>query len=266
MKLVKTVLIGLVVALLLSVVQSSFAAYTVGVKSGDWMKYHVTLTWTGTEPDTNDFGELGEAEYMKGEVLAVDGSSVTAKMSMHMTNGSDVEQTLIGNVATGEGNLTIFIVPSGMQKDDAFPSVMFGDETTTFSITDTESKTYCGTSRTVNVYSLSSTPMSGFTTTIAAKWDQAAGVLVELSMHMSTPEQSMDMKVLATETNMWSNGIFGGLNFSQDPVMNILIPVAAITAIAAGVAIIALIFIRKSHRTAPLMPAPTPVSQPAPAQ
>jgi len=266
MKQSKTVLIALAVALLLSVAQSSFAASTVGVKPGDWIKYQVTLSWTGTEPDTSDFGDFGQAQYMKGEIITVDGTTVAVRMSMHMNNGSDITQTLVGNVATGEGNLTIFIIPSGMQKDDAFPSVMFGDETTTFSITDTESKTYCGNSRTVNVYSLSSTPMSGFTTTIAAKWDQATGVLVELSMHMSTPEQSMDMKVLATETNMWSSGIFGGLNFSQDPVMNILIPVAAITAIAAGVAIIALVFIRKSHRTAPLMPAPTPVSQPAPAQ
>ena len=264
LKLVKRVFVGLVVILLLSVVQSCFAAYAVGVKSGDWMKYHVTLEWTGTEPDTSDFGELGEAEYMKGEVLTVDGSSVTAKMSMHMKNGSDIEQTLIGNVATGEGNLTIFIIPSGMEQGDNFPSVMFGDETTTFSITDTASKTYCGTSRTVNIYSLSTPPTGGYSATIACNWDQATGVLVELSMSMTTPGQTMDMKVLATETNMWSSGIFGGLTFSQDPVMNILIPVAAITAVAAGVAIIALVFMRKSHRAAPQMPMPTPASEPAP--
>jgi hypothetical protein len=264
LKLVKTVFIGLVVTLLLSVVHSSFAAYTVGVKPGDWMKYHVTLEWTGTEPDTSDFGELGEAEYMKGEVVAVDGTSVTAKMSMHMKNGSDIEQTLIGNVATGEGNLTIFIIPSGMEQGDNFPSVMFGDEATTFTVTDTESKTYCGTSRTVNVYSLSTPPTSGFSATIAANWDQATGVLVELSMSMSTPEQTMDMKVLATETNMWSSGIFGGLNFSSDPMMNILIPVVAISAIAAGVAIIALVFLRKRTRPTATMPMPTPASEPAP--
>jgi len=261
MKLYKTVFIGLAVALLLSVVQSSFAAYTVGVKPGDWMKYRVTLSWTGTEPDTSDFGELGEAQYMKGEVLTIEGTSVTAKMSMHMKNGSDIEQTLTGNVATGEGNLTIFIVPSGMQKNDAFPGMMFGDETTTLTITDTMSKTYCGTSRTVNVYSLSAPPTSGFTASISAYWDQATGVLTELSMKMTTPEQTMDMKVLATETNMWSSGIFGGFNFSQDPVMNMLMSVVAIAAVAAGVAIIALVFLRKSHRTVTpmLAPAPAPV-------
>jgi hypothetical protein len=263
LKLAKTVFIGLVIALLLSVVHSSFAAYTVGVKPGDWMKYQVTLSWTGSEPDTSDFGELGEAEYMKGEVLTVDGTSVTAKMSMHMKNGSDITQTLTGNVATGEGNLTIFIVPSGMEKGDAFPGMMFGDETTTFTITDTMSKTYCGTSRTVNMYSLSMPPTSGFTATISAYWDQATGVLTELSMSMSTPEQTMDMKVLATETNMWSSGLFG-FNFSKDPLMNMLIPIIAIAAVAAGVAIVTLVFIRKSHRTAPPMPMPAPA--PAPAQ
>src|SRR3990170_9006498 len=120
----KVCAIGFFIALMFSFIPHAFCAYTVGVKSGDWMKYHVSLTWTGTEPGTDDFGELGEAEYMKGEVLTVEGTSVTAKMSMHMKNGSDVEQTLIGNVATGEGNLTIFIIPSGMEQGDNFPSVM----------------------------------------------------------------------------------------------------------------------------------------------
>jgi len=264
LKLAKTVFIGLVVALLLSVVQSSFAAYTVGVKPGDWMKYQVTLSWTGTEPDTSDFGELGEAEYMKGEILSVDGTSVTAKMSMHMTNGSDIEQTLVGNVATGSGNLTIFIIPSGMSEGDNFLGAMFGDDSGSLTITDTESKTYCGSSRTVNIYSLSAPPMNGFSASLAANWDQATGVLVELSMQMSMTGQSMDMKVLATETNMWSSGIFGGLNFSSDPVMNILVPVAAIALIAAGVTVVALVFLRKRARPIAAMPMPTPASEPAP--
>jgi len=265
LKLAKTVFIGLVVALLLSVVQSSFAAYTVGVKPGDWMKYQVTLSWTGTEPDTSDFGELGEAEYMKGEILSVDGTSVTAKMSMHMTNGSDVEQTLVGNIAAGSGNLTIFIIPSGMSEGDNFPGMMFGGDTSTLTITDTESKTYCGASRTVNIYSLTAPAVSGFSASLAANWDQATGVLVELSMQMSMTGQSMDMKVLATETNMWSSGIFGGLNFSSDPMMNILIPVVAIALIAVGATVVALVFLRRSHRAAPSMPMPTPASEPAPA-
>lgn len=267
MKLVKAVFVGLVVALLLSVVQSSFAAYTAGVKPGDWMKYNVTLLWTGTTPDTSDFGELGAAEYMKGEILSVDGTIVTAKMSMHMKNGSDIEQTLVGNVATGSGNLTIFIIPSGMNKGDNFPFMMFGDSTSTFTITDTESKTYCGTSRTVNIYSLTTPATYGYSATIAANWDQATGVLVELSMSMTMPGQSMDMKVLATETNMWSSGLFGGFNFSSDPMMNILLPIICIALVAAGVAIIALVLMRRSHRPAASMPmpVPTPPSEPAPA-
>jgi hypothetical protein len=203
---------------------------------------------------------------MKGEVLAVEGTSVTAKMSMHMKNGSDVEQMLVGNVGTGEGNLTIFIVPSGMEEGDAFPGMMFGSEATTFVVGDTVSKTYCGTSRTVNVYSLSAPPTSGFSASIEANWDQATGVLVELSMSMSTPEQSMDMTVLATETNMWSNGIFGDLIFSSDPVMNVLIPAVAISAIAVGATIVALVFLRRRHGSTAAMPVPTPASEPAPPQ
>jgi len=262
MKLYKTVLIALAVAILLSVAQPSYAAYTVGVKPGDWIKYQVTLTWTGTEPDTSDFGELGEAQYMKGEVVAVDGTSVTAKMSMHMNNGSDITQILIGNVATGEGNLTIFIVPSGMQKNDAFPGAMFGEGAITMSVTDTVSRTYAGASRTVNMYSLSMPPTSGFSAAISAYWDQATGVLTELSMSMSTPEQTMDMKVLATETNMWSSGIFG-FSFTSDPAVNTLILVGIIAAVAAAVAIIVLVLVRRSHRTTTPMPAPAPAPMPA---
>jgi hypothetical protein len=259
MELHQTVFFGLAVVLLFSVVHSSFAAYTVGVKPGDWMKYQVTLSWTGSEPDTSDFGELGEAEYVKGEVLAVDGTGVTVKMSMHLKNGSDIEQRLVGNVATGEGNLTVFIVPSGMQKNDVFPGMMFGDDAATFMVADTVSRSYCGASRTVNVYSLSMPPTSGFSAAISAYWDQATGVLAELSMSMSMAEQSMSMKVLASETNMWSSG-FLGFNLSSDPMMNILIPVIAIAAVAACVVVVALILVRRSHRAAASVPMPPPAS------
>jgi hypothetical protein len=169
-------------------------------------------------------------------------------------------------VATGSGNLTIFIIPSGMQEGDAFPSMMFGDQTTRLTVTNTESKTYCGTSRTVNIYSLTAPSTNGFSASIAANWDQATGLLVELSMQISMTGQSMDMKVLATETNMWSSGIFGGFNFSSDPVMNILIPVVAIAFIAAGATIVALVFLRRGARPTATMPMPTPASEPAPPQ
>jgi hypothetical protein len=71
------------------------------------------------------------------------------------------------------------------------------------------------------------------------------------------------MKVLATETNMWSSGIFGGLTFSSDPMMNILIPAVAISAVVAGATIVALIFLRKRHGPVAATPVPTPAVAPA---
>ena len=257
-------LIILAFALTLSIAQSSFAAYTVGVKPGDWIKYQVTFSWTGTQPDTSDFGDLGQAQYIKGEVSAVDGTSVTVKMSMQMNNGTEITQTLTGDVATGQGDLAIFIAPSGMQKGDAFPGTMFGTGTMSLTITDTVSRTYAGASRTVNMYSLSMPPTSGFTATIAAYWDQATGILTELSMSMTTPQQSMDMKVLATETNMWTSGIFG-FNLTSDPLLNTLILVGIIAAVAGGAAATVLVIMRRSHRTA-ATPMPTPAPEPVPTQ
>ncbi len=257
LKLRQTLLIGIICLLLLETAQLSFAAPAVGVKPGDWIKYQITLSYNGTASGTINFGELGAAEYVKSEILTVIDTTITAKMSLHMKNGTDITQMLTGNVATGTGNLTMFIAPSGMQKGDSFPGMMFGSYSPTITITDTVSRTCCGTSRTVNMYSLSVPPTNGYSASIAAYWDQSTGVLTELSMSMAMPEQTMDMKILATETNMWTSGIFS-FNLGSDPFLNMVIPIIAIAAAAAGIAIITLVFLRKRNTATAPMPMITP--------
>src|SRR4030067_1499883 len=115
------VLVGVLVALLVLVVPTCLAAHSVGVKAGDWVKYEGSAS--GIEPD--EFLDLSQMEWMKGEVLSVSGTTVSVQMTAHYKNGSDAVQKLVGDVASASGNLTFMIMPAGSTEGDALPLAMF---------------------------------------------------------------------------------------------------------------------------------------------
>src|SRR4030065_2254583 len=132
------VLLGIVFTVLVSTVPTSVGAYTVGVKAGDWVKYQGNAS--GIEPE--EFLDLSQMEWMKGEVLSVSGTTVTVQMTAHYKNGSDAVQKLVGDVASASGNLTFMIMPAGLKKGDALPLAMFDLGQTDLVINNTLTRTY----------------------------------------------------------------------------------------------------------------------------
>ena len=247
--LTRCVLVGVLVALSVSAVSPCFGAYSVGVKGGDWVKYEGSAS--GFEPD--EFLDLSQMEWMRGEVLGVSGTTVTVHMTAHHKNGSESVQKLVGDVATASGNLTFMIMPAGLEKGDAFPIAMFDLGQVSLFINDTVSRTYIGVSRSVNVLSLSVSE-NFVSLEVAGYWDQATGVLMELSMQVSALNENMQMSFKAIETNMWSvGGFFGG-----DLLSNPIYLVGIIAAVIAVVAVAVVLFVRRKP-----MPAPIPVGVPA---
>lgn len=248
---IKHALVGVLVALLISVVSSCFGAYSVGVKAGDWVKYQVTTSGIGSD----EFLGFSQADWVKGEILSVSGTSVTAQMTARYTNGSEQVQTLVGDVATGSGNLTFMLVPAGLEKGDSVPVAMFGPVQTGLVFNDTVSRTYAGASRSVNVFSMSISEDFA-TVEVQAYWDQVTGVLMELFMYASTVGNTVEVGVKATETNMWSAGGFLG---GGDPLNNLLFMGGVVAAVTAVAVVAVVLFTR---RPSP-MPAPVPVPVPA---
>ena len=243
------VLLGIVFTVLVSTVPTSFGAYTVGVKAGDWVKYQGNAS--GIEPE--EFLDLSQMEWMKGEVLSVSGTTITVQMTAHYKNGSDAVQKLVGDVASASGNLTFMIMPAGSKEGDALPLAMFDLGQVGLSINDTVTRTYMGVSRSVNVLSISVSE-DAVSLEVGAYWDQATGVLMELSMQVSAMDQSMQMSIEAIETNMWSAGGFLGGDLSS----NLIYIVGIIATVIAVVAVAIVLFVRRKP-----MPAPIPVSVPA---
>lgn len=235
---VSVLFMGCVFAVLLvSVAPLSFGAYTVGVKAGDWIKY--TGTVSGME--STDFMDFSQTSWIKSEVLSVSGTTVTLQLVAHFTNGSEAEVgKLVGDVATGSGNLT-FLMPAGMQKGDSFPSSVFGPSPIGLHINDTVSRSYAGASRAVNVISMASS-FGSMSFEFAAYWDQATGVLLELFTSTSMPGESAQISIKATETNMWSGGLFGDVgSFLSNNMVYIVVGLMGVTVV---VVVIALLMMR----------------------
>ena len=225
------VLLGILFAVTVLEIPKCFGAYTVGVKVGDWVKYQASAS--GIEPD--EFLDLNQMEWMKGEVLSVSGTLVTVQMTAHYENGSESVQKLVGDMASGSGNLTFMIMPAGLEKGDAFPIAMFDLGQVALSINDTLTRRYMDVSRSVNVLSIRVSE-DYVSLEVGAYWDQATGVLLELSMQVSAFDENMQMSIEAVETNMWSAG-----GFSVGDASSNLIYLVGITATVIAVVFVAIV-------------------------
>jgi len=171
-----------------SLTVSPAPTYTVGVKAGDWIKCDYTVTgWPSGTP---------YPEWLKVEILSVEGTTASVRVTMHMSDGTEQSDTL--SVDVGAGGETFdtlfgFVIPANCTTGD---SIIMGGDGSTFNVTiDGETTgTYAGVSRTV-VYA----SFSRYGTELTYYWDKETGVMVEAS----TTSGGITGTAKATETNMW---------------------------------------------------------------
>jgi len=157
----------------------------VGVKAGDWIKCDYTVTgWPSGTP---------RPEWLKVEILSVEGTTATVRVTMHMDDGTEESDTMTVNVVSGEGTLgTIsgFVIPANRATGDSIYISGYGSIAIDGEIT----RTYAGASRTV-VYA----SFSQYGTELTYYWDKQTGIMVEAS----TISGGIAATAKATETNMW---------------------------------------------------------------
>ena len=156
----------------------------VGVKAGDWIKIEYAITgWPA-----------GQAYplWLKVEFLSVEGTNVTVRVTMRMSNGTEQNATVpVDVVAGGQAfGLSGFVIPANLTTGDSVYITGYGNVT----IAGETTGTYAGASRTV-VY----TSFSQYGTQLTYYWDKQTGVMVEASVTSGT----MTGTGKATETNMW---------------------------------------------------------------
>jgi hypothetical protein len=189
-------------ALLLLLAAVCSMAYEVGVKPGDWAVYgEIYASWESTNPEAvmpAEFREGGPVSWGRITVADVTGSNVRLEMTQQFKNGTETKSQSQGDLATGMGNLSFFLYPSGLGQGDSLPTGGVINETLT--------RSYAGASREVNLLSFHGS-VFGTTMTNRFYFDKMTGVVCELFIGAVieqggyTVTTSTTMKL--TETNIW---------------------------------------------------------------
>lgn len=210
----KEIILWSIVALIFFSIALVYSDTQVGVKTGDWIRYDYTISG----------GPAGTLlpEWFEVEFLTVEGTTATIRMTMHMTDGTEQNQTATINIATGSGgslSMQGLVIPCGTTTGNTvyitgYGSVTIAGETTK------EGRTAVHAS-----FSSSGTQLTYY-------WDKQTGVMVEASVVSGT----MTGSAKATETNMWE---------AQGSDQTILYIVAIVVIAIAAVTVIFLMIHRK---------------------
>jgi hypothetical protein len=155
----------------------------VGVKTGDWIEYNVSVT--GSPAEKHD------VTWARMEVYAVQGSQIDLNITVKFSDGTLEPQTATLNLETGQLG-DDFIIPANLNVGDVFFDKNIGNIT----ISGVEEKTYAGVIRSV---------MTAATSETTYYWDQATGILVEGISHY--PEYTMHS--IVDKTNLWQSQVQG---------------------------------------------------------
>ena len=179
--------------------------FLVGVKTGDWIEYNVSVT--GSPAEKHD------VTWARMEVYAVQGSQIDLNITVKFSDGTLEPQTATLNLETGQLG-DDFIIPANLNVGDVFFDKNMGNIT----ISGVEEKTYAGVTRSV---------MTAATSETTYYWDQATGVLVEASSEYP----DFTLTTVMNETDLWQPQILG----IDAPVFYAFVIVAGVVILAVAV-------------------------------
>jgi hypothetical protein len=155
---------------------------------------------------------VGGVDWLKCEVIAVSDDNVTANLTSHFQNGTETLDTLVGDLDTGDGNLSMLptmllmaplIVKSNLNVGDLIPGL--GEN-----VGSTVSQVYAGHRRDINCYELVISS-SGVSMGSYYYYDKSTGFLCETVTNSSisilnyTTSYSASMTI--NETNFFTDQI-----------------------------------------------------------
>jgi hypothetical protein len=155
------------------------AEYTCGVKSGDWIKYNINISYVGQSV----------AGSMKITIQNVQGTHIngTIETSVQEIFGTVTENISI-DIATGTGTYAGFIIPANLTVGNPIP----GESANVQSIVTKNGRNAIATNAT--------SPYGGFSGQVY--WDQASGVFLE----SSGSAVGTSFSITLAETSLWGGG------------------------------------------------------------
>jgi hypothetical protein len=198
--------------------KASASTVTLGVKTGDWAGYGDTsFEWW-----SNITGhELPPAEmnmtWMEAEVMDVQNSNITLRSTVIYGNSTEETAEVWGDIATGEGNVSIMVIPANVDAGYEIPANLtwYTEEPLKLTVNGTVTGNYAGADREVNYADITYPIVYGNVTygawNMTFYWDKETGIMCEeiVSYSMSYTDNStyyygnMSMTSKMTTTNMW---------------------------------------------------------------
>ncbi len=212
--------ISILLALVLAITTPPFSplahaqSYNPGVTVGQYVTFgQIGVTFKGSGTPPSFVSQLNQTQSLTDLVTAVNPSAknVTATQTYLYKNGTSQSQILAGNVASGYGNLSIWIIAGGLSAGDSLTQGGYGF---LGGITETVAKPYAGQVRPVNVLVAKNSFYN-----LTAVWDQSTGFLVEFSEQVSQPYlgQSYSIQAKVTTTNAWTSSSLPDFGFDATP-------------------------------------------------
>src|SRR5712664_2434961 len=187
-------------------------SYNPGVSVGQYVTFgQIGVTFKGSGTPPSFISQLNQTRSLTVLVTAVNTSAknVTATQTYLYKNGTTQSQVLAGNVASGYGNLSLWIIAGGLSAGDSLTQGGYG-----LGITETVAKPYAGAVRPVNVL-VAKTSFYNLT----AVWDQSTGFLLEINEQVSQLYlgQTYSIQAKVTTTNAWTSSSLPDFAFDATP-------------------------------------------------
>jgi len=189
----------------------SAVEYAVGnIKPGKWAIYDYSYRFYWKNETSGESREEIESGTCNITVLSINGTEVTLNITTIPTDGNVTQEIRIGNVKTGEGNLTFYLIAGDLSKGDRIPT---SDPTKFLTLNKTYAARYAGANREVNLLEYQNIHKGEFGETFSnetfhAVWDKETGFLCELKaihrwMVKNEGRTEMEMHLRIVKTNLW---------------------------------------------------------------
>ncbi len=213
--------------------------YNPGVETGQYVKYS---NFVGVGQGVESFNDY---DWLKLQVTDVSGKEVTLLSTSQFKNGTAIAgngTVSVWNIETGNENGVPStqgpIIAANLNQGDPVPPP------NTYVVNRTETRTYVGVSRTVNILDASlSTP--DYNTTLTYVYDTASGMLLESNTQTTTQAQPQPVITTISYTVIETN-IFGS-TINPSPYVPEL-PITTVGIVVVLISIVAVLILSKRRK------------------
>ncbi len=241
-----TILVLMFALLIMTAVPVLALDYSPGVRVGQYVKYGNFYGW---------FTAVKETNWTQTEVVAVSGKVVTLRVTGEYTNGTAMTEFLLppygdtavidvltGNFGgngpeSGKSALSGYVIPGNLNEGDQIPPL----ESSWF-INKTETRTYLGINRTVNILERTVMGNEEYWVTWSKVYDKITGLLLEMKETQGESDTALSYGFSVVETNI--------LSTTAPSDLTAMLPYAyvAIAAAISATAIVSFRFLKKPRK------------------